>query len=457
MSLKIRLSLLFALLAGSILFLFAMLIYFSAANDRRKEFFNHLQKEALTRANLLLDAEVEAQTLQTIYLSNREILHEVEVAVYDPWFNLIYHDAVEIDFVKETPEMIREILEKGEIRFVQEGWEVIGMVFHFNGKTYVLTAAAFDQYGHTKLRNLLNNLILFWLAGVVLIAAAGWFFARRTLKPIALMVKKANEITATNLDLRLNEGKRKDELYQLAATFNRMLDRLQDSFEAQKEFVSNVAHEIRTPLAAVMGEIELSLSQNRSKEAYEEALQKVMDDARRLSRLSSGLLDLAKATYEPGQISMKKVRLDEVLIDARKDILKNNSDYHVHILFDENIEDENLITVNGNSYLLKVAFANLMDNACKFSDNRSAIVQLRIESSRLIASVEDEGTGISEDDLNKVFTPFYRGENKSITEGHGIGLPLTLRIVDLHKGQINLLPKPQKGTIAEVSWIIEER
>ena len=144
MSLKLRFSLLFTLLAGSILFLFASLIYFSAANDRRNEFFNLLQKEALTRANLLLGAKVDAEILQTIYLSNREILNEVEVPIYDPDFNLLYHDAVEIDFVKETPEMIDEILERGEIRFVQERWEVIGMVFKHNSNTYVLTAAAFD-------------------------------------------------------------------------------------------------------------------------------------------------------------------------------------------------------------------------------------------------------------------------------------------------------------------------
>jgi len=204
-----------------------------------------------------------------------------------------------------------------------------------------------------------------------------------------------------------------------------------------------------------MGEIELALSQKRSKEAYEEALEKVKEDAARLSRLSTGLLDLAKATYEPGQISMKKVRLDEILMDARNDVLKNNPDYHIHILFDENIEDEDLITINGNFYLLKVAFVNLIDNACKFSDDRTANVQLKMESSRIIASVDDNGVGISEDELNKVFTPFYRGKNKITTEGYGIGLPLTLRIVELHKGQINLLPKPQKGTMAEVSWNIE--
>ncbi len=435
--------------------LFALFVYISAANDRRSEFYNTLRKEAITRANVLLGAGIEPETLQTIYLEHREVINEVEVAIYDPDFSLLYHDAEDIDFVKETPEMIAEIIETGEIRFTQEGWEVVGILYHFNNNPYILTAAAYDEYGHTKLSNLINILLFSWLAAVVIIFFAGRFFAFRALEPVSQMVDKAEEISGSHIGLRLNEGNGKDELAELAIAFNRMLDRLEDSFDAQKEFVSNVAHEIRTPLAAVMGEIELALSQKRSKEAYEEALEKVKEDAARLSRLSTGLLDLAKATYEPGQISMKKVRLDEILMDARNDVLKNNPDYHIHILFDENIEDEDLITINGNFYLLKVAFVNLIDNACKFSDDRTANVQLKMESSRIIASVDDNGVGISEDELNKVFTPFYRGKNKITTEGYGIGLPLTLRIVELHKGQINLLPKPQKGTMAEVSWNIE--
>jgi two-component system, OmpR family, sensor histidine kinase ArlS len=455
MSIKSRLTLLFTFISGGILLLFALFVYISAANDRRSEFYNTLRKEAITRANVLLGAGIEPETLQTIYLEHREVINEVEVAIYEPEFNLLYHDAVDIDFVKETPEMIAEIIEKGEIRFTQEGWEVIGILYHFNDNPYILTAAAYDDYGHTKLANLMNILVFSWLAAVVIIFFAGRFFAWRVLEPVSQMVDKAEEISASHIGLRLNEGNGKDELAELAIAFNRMLDRLEDSFDAQKEFVSNVAHEIRTPLAAVMGEIELALSQKRSKEAYEEALKKVMTDAGRLSRLSTGLLDMTKTTYESGQISMKKVRLDEILMDARNEVIKNNAGYHIHIQFDESNEDENLITLNGNYYLLKVAFVNLMDNACKFSDNKTANVELKIESSTLIASVEDKGVGISDDDLNNVFTPFYRGKNKIISEGSGIGLPLTQRIVELHNGQINLISKPEKGTRAEVSWLIE--
>ncbi|TVQ92413.1 MAG: HAMP domain-containing protein [Bacteroidetes bacterium] len=455
MTIKSRLTFLFTIISGGILLLFTLFVYLSAANDRRSEFYNTLRKEAITRANVLLGAGIEPETLQTIYLEHREIINEVEVAVYDPDFNLLYHDAEDIDFVKETPEMIAEIIEKGEIRFTQEGWEVVGILYHFNNKPYILTAAAYDDYGHTKLANLMNILLFSWLAAVVIIFFAGRFFAWRALLPISQMLDKAEEISGSHLGLRLNEGNGKDELAELAIAFNRMLDRLEDSFDAQKEFVSNVAHEIRTPLAAVMGEVELALSQKRSKEAYEDALKKVMTDAGRLSRLSAGLLDMAKTTWEPGQISMKKIRLDEILIDARNDILKNNPDYHIHIHFDENIEDESLITLNGNSYLLKVAFANLMDNACKFSDDKTARVQLKIDSSNLIASVEDNGVGISDDELNNVFTPFYRGKNKIVSEGYGIGLPLAQRIVKLHRGSISLVSKPGKGTKADISWLID--
>ncbi len=125
MSIKSKLTLLFTIISGGILLLFALFVFVSAASDRRSEFYNKLRNEAITRINVLLGAGIEPETLQTIYLEHREVINEVEVAIYDPEFNLLYHDAEDIDFVKETPEMIAEIIEKGEIRFTQEGWEVI--------------------------------------------------------------------------------------------------------------------------------------------------------------------------------------------------------------------------------------------------------------------------------------------------------------------------------------------
>lgn len=121
MKIRTRLTLLFTLLTATILLAFAFVIYYSAKESREKEFYSVLRKEAITKANLYFEAKVDAATLQDIYINNRKVLNEVEVAIYDPEFNLLYHDAADIDLVKETPKMVNEIYKKGEKQFFQIG------------------------------------------------------------------------------------------------------------------------------------------------------------------------------------------------------------------------------------------------------------------------------------------------------------------------------------------------
>jgi hypothetical protein len=179
MKIRTRLVFLFTLITAIILSLFATVIYLSAKENRQIEFYNLLQKEAITKANLFLNAHVDKKILQDIYHNNRKILNEVEVAIYDTKFDLIYHDAVDIDFVKETKPMFDEIYQKGEIKFYQQDWQVIGLQYVYQGKRYIVTAAAYDQYGYSKLDNLLNNSIIVFIISILFILIAGIFFSKK--------------------------------------------------------------------------------------------------------------------------------------------------------------------------------------------------------------------------------------------------------------------------------------
>lgn len=426
--------------------LFATVIYFSAKENRETEFYNLLKKEAITKANLFLNANVDKKILQDIYHNNRKSLNEVEVAIYDTSFVLLYHDAVDIDFVKETRPMIEEIYQKGEIEFYQERWQVIGLRYEFEGTNFIITAAAYDQYGYNKLNNLLTNSIIVFVASILFILVAGVFFSKKAFKPVSEMIEKAKNISATNLDLRLTNKGSKDELSELANTFNEMLNRLENSFDAQKHFVSNISHELRTPLAAIITELELSANKDRSSEEYRIAILNALSDSRKIVRLSNSLLDLAKASYDPSEIAFKSVRIDEVLLDARQQVQQTNPDYKIDIHFENEIENDNQISVSGNEYLLKVAFCNLFENGCKFSDPHKCTVSVSFNSKDIILKFSDDGIGIAEKDVQHIFIPFYRGENKEHAYGHGIGLPLTEKIVLLHKGTIAVTSHLSIGT-----------
>lgn len=446
MKIKTRLTLIYTFFTAAILLAFAAVIYFSAKENREKEFYTSLKKEAITKANLFFNAEVATQTLQDIYRSNRKVLNEVEVAIYDPAFNLLYHDAVDIDMVKETPEMIDEIYESGEKQFYQEDWQVIGLRYEYAGKDYIITATAIDQYGYNKLDSLFRTMVIVFIISILFIYAAGRYFSIRAFEPVMQMIEKAKGISASNLDLRLSTNGDKDELSELANTFNDMLDRLEDSFEAHKRFVSNISHEIRTPLAAIITELELSINKDRNLEEYKTALQNALNDAHKLVRLSNSLLDFAKASYDPSEISFKEVRIDEVLLDARQQVQQSNSKYKVEIHFENEFENEEDIIINGNEYLLKTAFVNLFENGCKFSVDNTCKASISFENNKINLKFSDNGIGISKDDLKNIFTTFYRGENKRFAEGNGIGLALTEKIIQLHQGTISVDSELNKGT-----------
>lgn len=446
MKIRTRLTILFTLVTATILLVFAAIIIYSAKENREREFYALLKKEAITKANLILNAEIDSKTLQDIYRNNRATLNEVEVAIYNPSFKLLYHDAVDIDVVKETKPMIDEIAKKGEIQFYQKEWQVIGTTYQFEGKKYIITAAAYDGFGYVKIYNLIETCIVVFIISILVLFMAGRFFSKQAFEPIVNMTDKAKMISATNLDLRLDTNESKDEISELASTFNEMLNRLENSFDSQKHFVSNISHELRTPLSAIIAELELSTHKERNVDEYKTVILNTLQDAKKLAKLSNSLLDLAKANYDPSEIAFKQVRIDEVLLDARQQVQKSNPNYNIAIHFENDFEDDNQISVNANEYLLKVAFVNLFENGCKFSDDKQSLVSISFEKNKIKLNFSDNGIGISTEELEHIFTPFYRGSNKTHADGNGIGLSLTKKIIQLHKGKISVFSKKNEGT-----------
>jgi signal transduction histidine kinase len=179
----------------------------------------------------------------------------------------------------------------------------------------VLEELLFPQAGYDMLHILNLRLLAVWVISFVLLFVIGCFMASSVLKPVSEIVEQVKDITASNLSKRVAVKDSKDEIGELAHTFNNTLDRLEKSFESQRMFISNVSHELRTPMAALIAELELSLYKERSSEDYKKVLENALADARNIEKLSNGLMDLAKTSYNASQISMTAVRLDEVLLE----------------------------------------------------------------------------------------------------------------------------------------------
>ena len=171
-----------------------------------------------------------------------------------------------------------------------------------------------------------------------------------------------------------------------------------------------------------------------------------LQDSHRIVNLIDGLLNLAKADYQSEQITMEEVRLDELLLDARELVLKAHPDYHIELVFEQEAEEDNVLTVIGNSYLLTTAFVNLVENNCKYSSNRTSSVLIAYWEQWAIIRLSDTGVGMSDTDKENLFTLFYRGENKNIAPGNGIGMALTQKIIHLHKGELTVSSHKDEGT-----------
>ncbi len=447
MKIRNRLTLQSTIIIAVIMALFGVSIYYVYSGFRQDYFFDRIHKQATAKAQLLLNAQIPADVLQIIYKKGPNSPFQEEMAIYDTSFNLVYHDDVNGDFVKENKSMIDSIYQKKEIRFLQGNKQVVGFLLLNNNKEYIVTAAAYDEHGLLKLQNLKYTILLAFIACVMIVFAASRFFARQALKPVSDMVDKVSAITATHLHLRVDEGNRTDEIAELAITFNQMLDRLEQSFDAQKQFVSNISHELRTPLSGMIGELELAQTRERTSQEYKQMISLVLVDAHKMARLSNNLLNLAKASYDQTEITFTSLRLDELLLDARQEVLKANAAYHVNIRFDKEIEEGASISVYGNEYLLRAAFVNLLENGCKFSANNTCEATIGYRHDKAILQFIDTGIGIREEDLPFIFTPFYRGTNKKHSDGNGIGLTLTQKIINLHAGKISVQSVLQQGTI----------
>lgn len=452
MKIRTRLTLLFTLITAMLLGVYSVSIYYSSKEAREKSFYSELQNEAIAKADLFFRSSLPEQEMHKLYKNNTRTLNEVQVAIYDVNKQLVYHDDAKVDYVKETPEMLSQIFQKKRINFFLNDLQVIGMVYHYEGKTYAVTAAAYDQYGYEYLTHLLTISIIAFFSILILIYLAGIFLSKKALSPLSEMVNQIKKITAGKLQLRLKTTKEKDELNELAQNFNGMLERLENSFDSQKHFVSNISHELRTPLSAIITELELASEKDKTKEEYKETIQYALNDARNMVKLSNSLMDLAKASYDPNEISFSEVRLDEVLLESYSKIIRENSEYKVSLNIEDSIEEHQLV-IQGNEYLLQVAFNNLIDNACKYSPEHSCLIDVRSHSEYLKISFINSGNMILKEDLQHIFEPFFRSETTRQEKGHGIGLFLTKKIILLHNAKVTAI-SDHNETIFTVEFMI---
>lgn len=452
MKIRFRLSLQFSIIVASILVLFSIGIYYFSSAYREKEFLTRLEMKAISNARMLIDVrEIDEVMLRLIDQNTQSSLYNLQVLILNPEGKPIYSNFDGKDKAVYD-EFLTKLSSSEKIKFRIDNLEGIGIQYTTNNQPYKVFISAYDKAGMQQLRHLRIILIIGLIICIFIIWFSGYFFAGRALDPISKVVSQVEKITASNLNLRVNTGNPHDEIAQLAATFNSMLERLEAAFKMQRNFVSNASHELRTPLTSITGQIEVALISKRKQEEYESILRSLLEDIKGLNALSNGLLELAQSNLDLTSFKLLPLRIDEALFEIQTEIQRRHPEYQINIDYDEKLDDESNLTILGNINLLKVAFRNLIDNGCKFSDDNRVDVQISSTNAGVSISIKDLGIGIPKNEQNKVFEPFYRAKNSRTKAGHGIGLSLALKIIELHQGTIIIDSEENAGTLITVNF-----
>ena len=446
MQIRTRLTLQFLLLGGLIMIIASLAIYYSSAGFRKDDFSTLLRNKARNTAKLLLDSkEIDANRVMLIERDNPVKFQDEKIIILN-FLNDVIYSSDEKGEIVITNEILEKIRLGLKVEYRQEPYDVIGTLVLSRLDRFVVIAAAVDSQGFLYLRKLRTILIVVSLISLLIIFAAGWFYSARALKPISEVIKNVEDISITSLNLRVPEGNGTDEIGKLARTFNRMLERLEESFAMQKDFIANASHELRTPLTSINGQLEVLMMKDRSADDYRTALASVLEDIKSLINLSNRLLLIARTSAESPVNMYKKVRIDEILWQAREEIMRFNTGYRINISIDNSLTDSDQMLMLGDESLLKTAATNIIDNACKYSQDKSVNIKFEPGEKWIAIAFEDRGIGISEVDQQKIFEPFYRGTNAMSVHGTGIGLALVNRIVRNHNGSIHISSKVGKGT-----------
>lgn len=453
MKIKIKITLLFTLLVTMIIIVFSLAVYYFSDLSRKSEFSHRLRNRALTTTRLLLEVEeINKSLLRKIDSFTMNLLFEENIAIYNLKNELLYsNNSRQTDSMKVDAALLENIRRKGEHRFYSNDTDGVGIVYNDNRNQYIVIATAVDKTGKEELKQLSRILQISGAVGIVITLLAGYFFSINLLRPLSGMNKEMNEISHQSLSRRIQMYNKKDELGELASTFNSLLDRLEFSFSNQKRFIANASHELSTPLAAISSQVEVALMQNRSDKEYRQVLASVHEDVEELNKLVKKLLELAKAAAGKG-IGLEPARIDEILLKAVAEVSALHKDYSVTFDFVEIPEEEALCYIYGNEELLFVAFKNMIENACKYSRDHKAWVTLSIQPGKKIIYIKDKGIGIPDGEMEKIFEPFYRSEKAAqYSEGSGLGLSMSSRIIRLHKGEISIDSEPGNGSVFTIT------
>ncbi len=446
MKIRTRLSLQFIGLFAILISILITSIYFVVANQWSNNFFRELEDRAITVGhNYLAEDNFTKEEYQEVLKKFPRTLSKEQIRIYTVNYEPTYIDEKDLKWDKL---FLQQVIQKKKVQYKNGQEYVVGIYYNDNSGNYIIVAKAFNKIGEQALAQLKTIMISSAFIALLIAFVLSRFFTTSILKPIQSII---NHVQNKNVETLIQpipvDHMSNDEIKSLSKTINNLFKRLHISFDNQQSFVSHASHELKTPIAAMLGNAEIALRYERSKEEYQEVLRGIAKDAIHIDHIISNLLALSKlnnSNFDSQENSFEAFWW--MTIDT---IIANDSTINLNFNL-KTKEDLMTLYFKGNVNLLALALTNVIHNAHKFSHQKPIDLILNTDNKNIIITIKDKGIGIKAEDIDKLFLPFFRSSNALSVQGTGLGLSLSHKIIALHKGLLKISSTIDVGTIVVI-------
>ena len=436
MNLKLRFALLFTFFVAVILAISSGTIYILNATYRDTDFFDRVKIEGLEYHETLTDVASSKKDPSEILnrVLHSSTLYDESVIKLNKKGEILYKipDTIHVSI---SPDILLKIQRDKEYRwYTDRQYQSVGIYLQNEGN--ILITTGYDKPGFEKMDNLKIILALVFFGGLLVTAFISFLFVQEAFKPLSRLSFQMKNTTLQNLTQRLLVKETKDEISEIARSYNAMMERLNKAYEFQKSFVYHASHELRTPLATMLSETEAALSREMSQPDYEKLLISLKEEQQELIDLTNSLLLISQ--YEEMAFAQEwpNLRIDEILYEVVSHAKRAFPSLIANISFKQLPETDSDFVVQGNESLLKSAFFNLVKNAFMYSIDQRVAISIEVFEKKIQVHIENGGLQPSISEMDKIMEPFYRGQNALKSKGFGLGLAIINRIISIHKGQV---------------------
>lgn len=437
MKIRNRIRLIFTVVFLVLLGITFLSVFIISSNYRKQEFYERMKEQSRLTLKLLIEVKgIDEDILQTIDKNTINNLYDEKIILFDSSGKNIYTsiDDTPIHYSEDIINQLKSA--KGPIYLTEGTYEIYAEAIKKNNETYYCISKANDKYGIQKISYLGWTLLFVYIFAIAVIVYLTFYFSKLITNPINKLAGEIEKISSSNLKANVTLPSTQDEIAFLAAKFNELLERLDRSFAFQKYFIQHVSHELKTPMAVLIANIERISTTDLSAE-QQQGLDFQKNGLMQLASVINTLLDISRFEQNDSSIAMDSIRIDELIFESIKDqsLIQDNSKFDFDIVSE--VTDADQLVIKGNERMLRIAFNNLLKNAVAYSDDKKVTIRISLETTHIKIDIINNGNLLSENEQGLLYQYFFRGENSRQVKGFGLGLVLTDKIIRIHHGTVS--------------------